>query len=73
MPMKTLVIGLDSAPPELLFEKFLGELPNIEKLVEAGVYGRLRSCIPAITIPAWAVMFTGCDPGTLGLYGFRHR
>ncbi|HEX59787.1 MAG TPA: nucleotide pyrophosphatase [Methanomicrobia archaeon] len=73
MPMKTLVIGLDSAPPELLFEEFLGELPNIGKLVEAGMYGRLRSCIPAITIPAWAVMFTGRDPGTLGLYGFRHR
>ena len=73
MPMKTLVIGLDSAPPELLFEEFLGELPNIGKLVEAGMYGRLKSCIPAITIPAWAVMFTGCDPGTLGLYGFRHR
>jgi len=28
---KVLVIGLDSAPPELLFGKFLDSLPNIKK------------------------------------------
>ncbi len=71
--MKVLVIGLDAAPPELLFEKFIDKLPNFKKLISNGVYGRLRSCIPAITIPAWMVMMTGQTPGELGLYGFRHR
>ncbi|WP_457591634.1 alkaline phosphatase family protein, partial [Geoglobus sp.] len=70
---KVFVIGLDSAPPELLFNRFIGELPNIRKLLEKSVYGPMRSCIPAITIPAWMVMNTGKTPGELGLYGFRHR
>ncbi|MFX1260140.1 MAG: alkaline phosphatase family protein, partial [Promethearchaeota archaeon] len=37
------------------------------------VYGKLRSSDPPITIPAWMVMATGKKPGTLGIYGFRHR
>ncbi len=71
--MKVFVIGLDSAPPELLFNEFLDDLPNIRRLLQRSVYGPMRSCIPAITIPAWMVMATGKTPGELGLYGFRHR
>jgi len=71
--MKVLVVGLDSAAPELVFDKFQNRLPNLRKLKEKGIYGKLRSCIPAITIPAWTVMMTGKSPGKLGLYGFRHR
>ena len=71
--MKVLTIGLDSAPPELIFDKFIADLPNFKKLVDHGVHGRLKSCIPAITIPAWLVMMSGKTPGELGLYGFRHR
>ena len=70
---KVLVFGLDSAPPELLFSKFRDELPNIKKILDKAEYGPMKSCIPAITIPAWAVMATGKTPGELGLYGFRHR
>jgi len=73
MGRKVLVIGLDSAPPELVFEKLLGELPNIKKMVENGVCGKLETCHPPITIPAWMVMVTSKNPGKLGLYGFRHR
>jgi predicted AlkP superfamily phosphohydrolase/phosphomutase len=70
---KLLVIGLDSAPPELVFDRFRDELPNIRGLMERGVYARMRSCDPPITIPAWMVMVTSKSPGRLGLYGFRHR
>ncbi len=70
---KVFVIGLDSAPPELLFHEFIDELPNIRKILEKSIYGPMKSCIPAITIPAWMVMATGKTPGELGLYGFRHR
>ena len=70
---KVLVIGLDSAPPELVFEKYRDELPNIRRLMENGVYGRMQSCHPPITVPAWMVMVTSKSPGRLGLYGFRHR
>jgi predicted AlkP superfamily phosphohydrolase/phosphomutase len=70
---RLLVMGLDSAPPELLFDKFRNELPHIRGLMEHGVYARMRSSDPPITIPAWMVMATSRNPGSLGLYGFRHR
>jgi predicted AlkP superfamily phosphohydrolase/phosphomutase len=67
--MKLFVIGLDCAPPELVFEEF--DLPNIQGLMEC--YGELTSTIPAITCPAWMSMVTGKNPGKLGFYGFRNR
>jgi predicted AlkP superfamily phosphohydrolase/phosphomutase len=41
--------------------------------MDLGAYGRLRSTIPPITVPAWMCMATSQDPGSLGLYGFRNR
>ena len=70
---KLVIIGLDCATPKTLFEDFLDDCPNIKKMVEFGAYGKLRSCDPPITIPAWMVMSTGKKAGILGLYGFRHR
>ncbi|MCS7126404.1 MAG: alkaline phosphatase family protein [Aigarchaeota archaeon] len=70
---KILIIGLDAAVPDLVFNEFRDELINLTYLAENGIYGRLTSCHPPITIPAWVVMVTGVNPGRLGLYGFRHR
>jgi predicted AlkP superfamily phosphohydrolase/phosphomutase len=70
---RLLVLGLDSIPPELLFDRFLPQMPGIRALMARSEYGTLRTIDPPITVPAWAVMFTGVDPGTLGIYGFRHR
>ena len=70
---KLVIIGLDCAAPKTLFEDFKENCPNISKLMKLGVYGKLRSSDPPITIPAWMVMATGKKAGTLGLYGFRHR
>ncbi|MDE1819676.1 MAG: alkaline phosphatase family protein [Euryarchaeota archaeon] len=67
------VLGLDSVPPELLFQRFLPHMPNVRGLLARALYGPLRTCEPPITVPAWAVFFSGVDPGTLGVYGFRHR
>jgi predicted AlkP superfamily phosphohydrolase/phosphomutase len=60
-------------PPDLLFERFLPRMPHVRELLQRSTYGTLRSTDPPITVPAWAVMFSGMDPGALGLYGFRHR
>ena len=68
---RILVLGLDSAPPRLLYQELSGELENLESIMEYRT--TLRSSHPPITIPAWAVMTTGMTPGELGLYGFRHR
>lgn len=70
---KLFVMGLDCAPPELVFGKYRQDLPNFNKLLSQGVSGNLRSCTPAITVPAWSVMTSSKDPGVLGIYGFRNR
>ncbi len=67
------IIGLDCADPRLVFERFADDLPTLSALRRQGIWGPLRSCNPPITIPAWQVMMTGCDPGQLGVYGFRNR
>lgn len=48
-------------------------MPNVRRLLSRGVHSVLKTTDPPISIPSWSVMFTGVDPGTLGLYGFRHR
>lgn len=70
---KVLVIGLDCATPQLVFDQWKGKLPNLKKLIDGGSYGPLESTIPPITVPAWMSMMTSKDPGTLGFYGFRNR
>jgi len=70
---KLVIIGLDCATPQLLFDAWLDELPNLKGLVDSGMHGKLRSTIPPITVPAWTAMMTSQDPGTLGFYGFRNR
>lgn len=70
---KLLVIGLDCAAPQFLFDPQRRPLPHIHALMARGVSGVLESCDPPITVPAWACMTTGVDPGVLGCYGFRNR
>jgi predicted AlkP superfamily phosphohydrolase/phosphomutase len=70
---RALVIGLDCAAPQLLFDRWLDELPTLRALTERGSFGVLRSCDPPITVPAWSVMTSSRNPGSLGVYGFRNR
>ena len=67
------IIGLDCAAPELVFDRYAADLPNITSLRQRGLFGKLESVTPAITVPAWSCMTSGKDPGTLGIYGFRNR
>jgi predicted AlkP superfamily phosphohydrolase/phosphomutase len=73
MASRALVIGLDCAAPQLVFDRWLDELPTIRGLTEQGAWGVLRSCDPPITVPAWASMTSSRSPGALGFYGFRNR
>ena len=73
MASRALVIGLDCAPPEFVFERWREELPTLRSLMQRGRYGVLRSSDPPITVPAWACMTSSRSPGALGIYGFRNR
>ena len=68
---KICVLGLDCAAPDVLFND--QRLKNVRRLMARGVWGRLESIIPPITVPAWMCMATSQDPGSLGVYGFRNR
>lgn len=70
---RVLVVGLDCAPPALVFDRLRRSMPSIASLMRRGAFGPLRSTLPPITVPAWACMVSGRDPGELGLYGFRKR
>src|SRR6185369_1443336 len=70
---RVLVLGLDCAGPQLVFDQFKDDLPTLSSLVSQGTWGELQSSIPCITVPAWASMLSSRDPGVLGVYGFRNR
>jgi len=69
--MKICILGLDCAAPDVIFRD--ERLINIRRLMDLGLYGRLQSVVPPITVPAWMSMSTSQDPGSLGIYGFRNR
>jgi predicted AlkP superfamily phosphohydrolase/phosphomutase len=73
MGSKLIVIGLDCVTPQLVYDQWLDDMPNIRRLVAGGFSGNLYSTIPPITVPAWMSMMTSHDPGMLGCYGFRNR
>ena len=70
---RVMLIGLDCAAPELVFDRWRDDLPNLKSLCKSGLHGLLRSCDPPITVPAWSVMMSSKSPGLLGVYGFRNR
>ncbi|TMA78452.1 MAG: phosphodiesterase, partial [Deltaproteobacteria bacterium] len=63
---KLLIIGLDSAAPALVFERWRSDLPTLAGLMARGAYGPMRSTHPPITVPAWTSMMASRDPGELG-------
>src|SRR5207248_5530835 len=73
MRRRVMLIGLDCAAPELIFDRWLDDLPNLKSICRSGLHGLLRSCDPPITVPAWSVMMSSKSPGRLGVYGFRNR
>lgn len=72
MGTKVLIIGLDGATPELL-ERWTEEdkLPFLKRIMQTGVYGKLRSVYPPISPAAWTTFATGYNPGKHGVYDFR--
>jgi predicted AlkP superfamily phosphohydrolase/phosphomutase len=70
---QVVLIGLDCATPQLMFERFADDMPTLTRLRADALWGPLTSVVPPITVPAWACMMSGQTPGDLGVYGFRDR
>jgi len=68
---KIFVIGWDSATWDLMHPWIAdGKLPNLAKLIDQGVYGKLESVVPPLTPPAWTSFMTGKNPGKHGIFHF---
>jgi predicted AlkP superfamily phosphohydrolase/phosphomutase len=67
------VVGLDCATPQLVFDRFVDDMPNLSALLARSAWGPMESIAPPITVPAWSCMMSGRTPGELGIYGFRNR
>jgi len=70
---KVFIFGIDGAMPELVFDDWLDDLPNIKKLVEKGCFARLKSTIPPLSITAWASLTTGKSPSDTGIFEYTYR
>ncbi|MGD8516920.1 MAG: alkaline phosphatase family protein, partial [Anaerolineae bacterium] len=69
--MRTLVIGLDGVTFDLLGPWIeAGELPNLQRLMDDGAWGKLRTTLPPISSSSWSSFVTGVNPGKHGLVDF---
>lgn len=68
---KVVVLGLDGVPFGML-KDFAdnGVMPNVSKVIEAGLLRQTRSSIPEISSVAWSSIITGAGPGRHGIFGF---
>lgn len=69
---KVVLIGLDGLNPDLVYQ-WQSELPNIKKLMEQGIYGKIESTVPPITPQAWSCVLSGRNPGRFGFWDFTYR
>ena len=68
---KAVFIGLDAATWTLIRPWMAeGGMPNLARLMKAGVSGTLESILPPITPPAWTSFMTGKNPGKHGIFHF---
>ena len=68
---KIIFIGIDGATWKIidyLIEN--NKLPNINRMLKKGLKYNLESSIPPVTFPAWGCMFSGLNPGNLGVFEF---
>lgn len=69
MTSKVIIFGIDAGSLKLI-KQWQHELPNFKQIIENGAFGELESTVPALTCPAWPCIFTGKNPGKLGMYDF---
>ncbi len=70
---RLLLICLDGLLPDLALGTWRGDLPALVGLAERGVWGRVRGSLPSSGILAGLSLFSGMDPGQIGIYGPRRR
>jgi predicted AlkP superfamily phosphohydrolase/phosphomutase len=68
-----LLIGLDGAGLDLVRQLGAEALPNLHACLGRGAYAALHSVQPPATLPNWATLLTGDNPGKHGVFDFTTR
>ncbi len=69
---RVLVVGLDGADFGMVSRLASeGKLPNLQRLIDEGSFGPLKSTMPPVTPCAWTSFATGKDPSKHGLFDFK--
>ncbi len=65
---KIVFLGLDAAMPDLI-KRFVseGNMPNVKKLIDNGIFSRLETVFPPLTAAAWTAIVSGAGAGTNGV------
>jgi predicted AlkP superfamily phosphohydrolase/phosphomutase len=68
---KAVVLGLDGVTWDLLDPLCeAGVMPNLARAKSSAHWGRLASCLPPYSAPAWTSIATGKNPGRHGIFDF---
>ena len=71
MKNKVLLIGWDAADWKVIHELMdAGKMPTLQKMVEQGTMGNLRTLMPPFSPMLWTSIATGKRPYKHGIYGF---
>ncbi len=71
---KMLILGFDGMDPGIVNRLMSqGQLPNMQRLGEQGVFTMMRSTCPPQSPVAWGSFISGADPGVFGIFDFLHR
>lgn len=71
---KVWIIGWDGMSPNVLQPLLAeGKLPNLERLMARGAYGRLTTIKPTHSPIIWTSIATGKEPAKHGITGFWHE
>jgi len=67
------VLGLDGAALGVIDEWVdAGELPNLRRIRDEGVYEPMDACLPPVTSPNWKCYATGRNPGEFGIFWWQN-
>ena len=73
MAKRVFVLGLDAFTPQLCFEQFKDQLPNLSALMEESAWGRSNGVVPPLSCTSWVAFAKGRNPGASAFHGFTTR
>jgi len=71
---KVLLLGLDGLDWDLVLPWVRsGRMPNLERLMDAGAWGRMETMVPMLSPLIWTTMATGVAPDVHGVLDFVEK